>query len=1186
MRLSKLDIAGFKSFAKKTELRFSNGITAVIGPNGSGKSNIADAVRWVLGEQSAKALRGTKMEDVIFNGTQTKRAQSFCEVTLTFENADHKLPTDYSEVAITRRVYRSGESEYCINGTTCRLKDVLELFRDTGIGKDGYSIISQGKVDEILSNKSDDRRAALEEAAGVMRFRVRKEEAERKLDHTEKNMVRIKDILDELESRIGPLSEQSQTARQFLKLRDELKDLEVNMFLYQTDRGNERLSSLKAAIEQMSDELLLNQESDKTLQAESRILEERASNLDRQLSEQQNELLKMLSQVEAQAGECKLLMERKENAKNEQKRIETEMVLEYERENRLKESVELISQTHTDENKRIELDAQIEEGTRKLESMDALLSSREQELEDAKNAIMEAMNRLSDAKSSQSRFDAMINALNERLSVLKNDEQLIVARHSRLEQEAENARHEINELSEQRSKLDKELFEVRKNRTKTEERYSNVSNELRENEQRQGALESRFRVLSEMIKSREGYQNSVKLLMRDAQADAELGCHIYGVVAELLRVPKEYEAAIDITLGGTLQNIVTENAEDAKACIEHLRKKGYGRATFLPISMLNSTPINGEERRLLSADGVIGLASELVSADKGLEKVKDYLLGRTVIVKDLDSGISLKKRSKNAFHIATLQGDFISTGGTMTGGSTQKKHFGLLGREREVEELKKAINELKERCDSQKSELESIKKELLLVDVQADGFTSEIHSLDTKIAVSAEKREIIARDIENAEGDGARLLQERESITENISELTEQKEQSLRIAEDIDKSNTASREDVIAMQRGLSEKRLERERVSSELTDLLVLRMAMQKEADAKTAERERILREIDTAREKISDLKTQSEKLKQTHIDIEARLAEMEGSLSVDQGAVSRAKEEQSSLEKERNELYERITQYRNNRDTLAETYRNLDERKHKNELAVGRLEMELENLQNKIWDDYELTYENALALRHDFAVGTTNSRIAQLRSQIRELGDINVSSIEDYAAVSERYESLNTQYNDLCKAKEDLHTLIAQLCDTMEEVFSAEFKKVQENFHEVFSELFGGGHAELKLSDPESPLTCDIDIIAQPPGKKLQLLSLLSGGERALTAIALLFAMLRLKAPAFCVLDEIETSLDEANVSRFASYLKTYSQDTQFIIITHRKGSMEVCDSLYGVAMEEKGISTIVSAKFEEAS
>lgn len=1186
LRLSRIDINGFKSFAKKTQIVLSNGITAVIGPNGSGKSNISDAVRWVLGEQSAKALRGSKMEDVIFNGTQTRRPQSFCEVTLTFDNSDNKLPIAFNEVAITRRVFRSGESEYCINGSTCRLKDVLELFRDTGIGKDGYSIISQGKVDDILSNKSNDRRAALEEAAGVMRYRVRKEEAERKLDHTQKNMERLLDILNELESRLGPLEQQSRTAREFLKLRDELKELEINMFLYQTDRGNERLAALNQTIQQLENDLNLNLQTDKELSNSIRNMEQNARELDASISNQQNALLAILSAVESNSGECKLLMERKANCQREQQRLNDQIADLNTQKQQVSEALNVVEQVHQDDAAVRELDGAIAQKQKELDLKDESLATAEAELENMKNAVMEAMNRIADAKSALSGYEAMGKALNERLLGLAQRQSDAAALVGALTEELDAANSERLACIDRQTAVQNELSAARDNRQALQQQLKDAQDSQLKLEQQSSSLQSRIRVLREMIKSKEGYQNSVKLLMQDAQNNQTLQNSMMGVVAELITVPKELELAIDTTLGGTMQNIITRTAEDAKLCIDYLKTKDYGRATFLPLSMLSITKTTDKERSWLNANGVIGLASELVEGDSTIRPAIDYLLGRTIIVKDLTCGIALKKQVKNAFHIATLGGDFISTGGTMSGGSVKKRNFGLLGREREVRELSQRLAKAQAEALIIEKRITELNSSLSLATVQVDSFTLSLNQAATALAVVAEKLDIIARDRDNALQNVQNLCDERTEIEDNLNRIASARQGQLDVQAQLDDKNIATKADIIKAQTQLSNERKQREELSNQLTNLKIRQAAMHKEADARQAELNRLKKEQQTLDSRLSHSAYELESMIDTQAKLAQRLLDMEQSLNVEQDKVNAAKQEQQRLENERNNLLELIEQQRQSRDGLSEQYRITQDKRHKTELSLAKLKTDLQLMQDKIWEDYSLTYDNAAVFRRDIPIASTNGKIASLRAQIRELGNINMSSIEDYTAVSERYNSLSTQYQDLQNAKEDLHKLIAQLTESMEQVFTAEFQKVQQNFEQVFSSLFKGGHAELRLSDKKDVLGCDIDIIAQPPGKKLQLLSLLSGGERALTAIALLFAMLQLKAPAFCVLDEIETSLDEANVSRFADYLKSYSHDTQFIIITHRKGSMEVCDSLYGVAMEEKGVSTIVSAKFEEAT
>ena len=1184
MRLTRLDISGFKSFAKKTELQFGSGITAVIGPNGSGKSNISDAVRWVLGEQSARALRGTKMEDVIFNGTQTRRAQSMCEVTLTFDNSDHLLPTDFEEVAVTRRMYRSGESEYLLNGKGCRLKEILELFRDTGIGKDGYSIISQGKVDEILSNKSSDRRIALEEAAGVTRYRARKEEAERKLEATEKNMERLLDLLNELEARLGPLEEQSATSRTFLKMLEELKDLDVNMFLYQTDRQKERLATLRETVSELEHELLVNAENDKRLSEQSYALEAAVRGLDDQLAAQQKTLIDMLSGVEAHVGESNLLIERRDHAQKEIERVTKERDALTAEVAALAEQVKTTELDETAFQSRLDMDAEIERQSAALAEADAKIAEREAAVETAKNAMMEAMNRLADAKSDLSRFETMTASLKTRLAALDGEE--AEARHKvdALEAERAEADEKQRAVQEKHNAHISAIKEAKHNRYALESDHLALQAELRLAEQNAGALSSREHVLRDMMRSHEGYQNSVRSVMQAADQDENLGRCIIGPVAELLRVPKEYETAIGMSLGGAMQNIVTNTAEDGKRVIEYARRHDLGRVTLLPLSMLTPNPLNDRERRFLSYPGVVGLGSELVDCDPKVDVVAEYLLGRTVIVKDLDSGIALKKQSKNAFHIATLLGDFLATGGTMTGGSVKKASYSLLGREREIEEIaaqrKKAEDTVKEKQQA----IDELQKQIVLADTQIQAFTDESHADELAIVKQNEQHEIILRDLNDAKQALSDLLDERTDIADSLRDIETRRAASATMQSDIEKNNTTSRAEIIAWTKELTGLRTARETANEALTEIKIKRAELRKEDDAREAERHRLLRDQALHEQRIESFALELNALRERIDGANERLAEMEKGIAGEKDALEAAKTEQKRLEDERRQASESLSQYRQQRDSLAESYRQAGERKHKSELAIDRIEAECRQYADRIFNDYELTYDNALPLRREIPIAATNARIAELKAQIRALGDINVSSIEDYRTVSERYETLHTQYGDLEKAKADLYTLIGQITRQMEQTFSAEFQRIQENFRDVFVQLFGGGQAELRLTDKNDVLNCDIDIIAQPPGKKLQLLSLLSGGERALTAIALLFAMLRIKAPAFCVLDEIETSLDEENVSKFAEYLTRYSDETQFIIITHRKGSMEVCDTLYGVAMEEKGVSSIVSARFGE--
>lgn len=1185
MRLTKLELNGFKSFARKTEIVFSNGITAVIGPNGSGKSNIADAIKWVLGEQSAKALRGGKMEDVIFNGTQSRKAQSFCEVTLTFDNSDGKLATPFTELAVTRRVYRDGDGEYCINGNACRLRDIADLFRDTGIGKDGYSIIGQGRVDEILSNRSNERRSALEEAAGVMRYRVRKEEAERKLANTEKNLERIEDIVQELSARLGPLEAQSASARTYLKLRDELKDYEVNLFLYQYERNHERLLGVQEAIEQMQRDRAVLDTSEQTMLLSCAELEEKCRLLENALTAQQNKLMQMLSGVEAHVGEANVLNERKEHAKQTCLRIAAELSEAQAKREALASALSGMESDDAQAAALTALDCDIADTQAELTKADEQLADAETALEEMKNSIIEAMNRMSDAKSDISRFDAMKAAVEARLAALSGEGARQSGEEEKLRGEYETAQALLAVKTAALQDAKDALAGAQANRIEIQNAFAKLTEDVQRDEQQLSAAESRLRVLSEMAKSREGYFASVKNIMRDAEKDKRLSQAIVGVVAELIRVPVRFETAIGMALGASMQNIVTPTAEDAKYVIEYLRAHDYGRATLLPKALLHPEYIRDREREFLSMPGVIGIASELLECDENVRDVMDYLLGRTVVVEDLDSGIQLKKQSRGAFHIATLQGDMISTGGSMSGGSVQKRAFSLLGREREIAELTESLSGVERALAEKKEQLRGKERALVQSDIQVDAFRDALHGAELDLAKQTEQLEIIRRDVEKASQAQGQLDEERMQLAENLADIEMQREAATRQQTDIEEGSEATREDVKNAQESLGALRLLREEISVRLTERKVRRMALAKERDAVTAEHRRVQGEYKASETRITALSEEYAKNDALIQSVTTQLEQMLSGINGEQSAAEAEKQAQRKLEEERTAASNALREQRARREELMTEARALAERLHKQEMTQSRLTMELAAMSDHIWEEYELTYENALQLRHDIAIGATNSRIAEIKTEIRELGDINLGSIEDYKAVFERHAQLSVQCEDLVKAKADLETLIIELTGTMQDVFVRQFELIRTNFARVFTELFGGGQAEMRLADRMDVLNCDIEIIAQPPGKKLQLLSLLSGGERALTAIALLFAMLQLKPPAFCLLDEIESSLDEVNVTRFANYLQHYSDDTQFILITHRKGSMEVCNCLYGVSMEEKGISKIVSARFGEA-
>ena len=1185
MRLIKLEINGFKSFARKTEIEFEPGVTAIVGPNGSGKSNIADAVRWVLGEQSARALRGAKMEDVIFNGTEQKKPLAYCEVSLTFDNADGKLNTDFTEVTVTRRVYRSGESEYLLNRTACRLKDIGEVFRDTGIGKEGYSIIGQGRVEEILSNKSSERRNAFEEAAGVMKYRVRKEEAERKLENTKKNLQRLSDILEELAGQVGPLEEQSAAAREYLRLRDELKEIEINVFLYQYDKLNERLAGLADTLAQLSGEIEKNAALEGSLGADCAAEEERERALSGAISELQNELLALSSGVEAKAGESRVFQERMENLVKERERLQTRIAESGARKKELAESLaaresELSGNAGKQAAERESFEAQ----SARLAEMAAEIEEKEALLERQKREMIEAMNRISDAKSMLSRYEAIRGTLEERLRAIDGEEAGLHEKAGKLDAEYAEAEKQFNAVRAARAECEAQRAAAIAAVNETNERLRAAREAVRAMEQQSEAGKSRLKVLEEMKRAHEGYYASVRNVLRDSARDLELKKRIEGVVAELIRVPKEYETAVEMALGAALQNIVTPTEQDAKYVIGYLRRKEYGRATLLPISAMRARTLDAAEREACRVDGFLGVGSELVGYDAKYRGVFENLLGRTVIVRDLDAGIAINKRARGAFRIATVKGDIINPGGSMTGGSVQKREFSLIGREREIEELKKRMAALAEGLTARAAEAEAAEASLGGANAAVEAAAETLHKKDVELATQKEKLDIIRKYVDEAHEKLEEAALERAQIHDNIENIDEQRRAAEADREGLEEGNFATQEDIKKTQEALAALRAEHAAENERATERRVALMALEKEQAAAENERTRMQRELAGLAASVEADQRAAEAALAKFAQMQHELAAIDVDISAERKEVDEHTERLHAMENERAKHLQALDELRARREAIAAELGDMRERRHRAELNQSRAQMELQTMQDRIWEEYELTYENAQPFRRQIAITASHVRADELKKAIRALGDVNVSAIEDYKNVKERYEGLSAQCSDLAQAEADLQQLIAELVSTMEAEFRRQFERIGENFATTFTELFGGGKAELILSDKNDILNCDIDIIAQPPGKKLQLLSLLSGGERALTAIALLFAMLKLKPTAFCILDEIETSLDEVNVSNFAEYVKRYSEDTQFILITHRKGSMEVCNALYGVAMEERGISKIVSARFNE--
>ena len=1074
MRLKKLIIHGFKSFADRVEISFDGGITGVVGPNGCGKSNIADAVRWVLGEQSAKTLRGAKMEDVIFNGTEKRRRLAFCEVTLVFDNSDKSLPIDFAEVAVTRRVYRSGEGEYKINGTACRLRDIVDLFRDTGVGKDGYSLIGQGRIDEILSQKSEDRRQVFEEAAGIVKYKARKLEAQRRMEHTRDNLSRVEDILSELESRVEPLREQSEAAREYLALRDELKLLDLNVFLLRTERYEARIRELKDAVQALGESILqANEQLEKSGAARDAVQEQLAA-LEAEAAEKREAVQRLIREVEAGEGAVRVAQERILSATRERDRITAERTAAAEgREgirNRLVKMRAFIDgetqEVRAEEDRQTVREAELSQSEKRLSDLEARAESEKQQ-------IIQAMNRLGDVRSQRARLGAMQSALEERLGSMEGERAREQAGVDSLGEQVREAQDRLNVEQSGRKEISDRLGELSGALQRLGEQASGLSEQIGAMQSERQQRDSRLKLLREMQRDYEGYNNSVKQVLM--QARRLNGSGVHGVVADLIHVPEKLERAIDMVLGGALQNIVVDRDEDAKRMIEYLRKNRFGRATFLPISSVRGRTLSAQERQVLAMPGCVGLASELISYDEKYRGVVDNLLGRTVVAEDLTAGIAIQRAGRYQFRLVTLEGDVMHSGGSMTGGSVQSRMTSLLSRSREIEQTEQALQRI-------------------------DG---ELEKIRAKYAESEQKR--------------ARMKQERGELYDSLRHqeaAVARAEAQLKAALDEQAGNSARVERV--------------------------------------EQERERLRAQLDEIQSSLEGLDTRQQD----------------------------AEESTGARQEEVRKLQEEIYALRGQLDEFSD-------RHHRAELQLARVEAEFKQIQDRIWEDYELTYAGAEPFRQaDFKLSESEKRIAAIRQRIRAMGTVNVAAVDEYRQTCARVEEMTAQRDDLIKAEADLQRIVEELEQKMEVQFRTQFALMNENFQRTFVKLFGGGKAELRLTDPKDALNCGIDVVAQPPGKKLQMLSLLSGGERALTAIAILFAILDLKPTPFCILDEIEAALDDANIDTYADYLKAYSQNTQFIVITHRKGTMERCDSLYGVVMEEKGISKTVSVMLNEAS
>ena len=1184
MKLKKLELYGFKSFAQRTEIVFDEGITGIVGPNGSGKSNIGDAVRWVLGEQSAKTLRGASMSDVIFNGTQKRKPLSYCEVSLVFDNEDHALALEAAEVMVTRRVYRNGESEYYLNRTACRLKDVVDLFRDTGIGKEGYSIIGQGRIDEILSRKSEDRRQVFEEAAGIVKFKARKEEADKKLQRTLENLERVDDILDELTKRLKPLEEQSRNARVYLELSTELKDLDLNLFLIRSDRARARLSELESELLTVQT-ILADTESaltDKTTRRDE--TQNRIDQLEEAITKARTELMECAEHVHESQKKLSALQSRRETRSENRQRIVRE---QEEAQERLAEIEKDHARIQADVEKQHSLIADAEQILRATQEAAEKAQTKEKEadaaLEAQKAAVIDQMNRLSDVRNDKTRLNTMQGQMETRLKEIEESSGALQEQEAALKEALDAVETQLQAETQHQQQCEENLAQARQASDEADTAYANLRADVEKQSADMQAAASRHNVLTEMTRDMEGYNMAVRRAMTYAKQRGLKG--VKGVLAQLMTVPQAYETAIDMALGAAQQNIVTDTEETAKELINYLRQNRLGRATFLPMSAIRGKTLYGNERNALKLPGCLGVASELVQCAPEYRGIVENLLGRTVIADNLDHGIPIMRAGNHAFRLVTLEGDVMHSGGSMTGGSAQSKVSNLLSRERELKELTAKLQTGRAELDKCRQELTQRQQMAQEKRQKVSDAVNALHQQEIAVAREQARRESTSADL-NAH---LQRMQETEQARVQLHQSLEDIRQQL---ENIEHQRTGAQGDQSAM-----------EQKTIEMQNALI-----KARAEA-SAENDRLMvrtLQLSDLRHGLSDLERDEAHAQQDQAQIlreqerrEQLLHEMDELDAIDESDMKREEAESARRQKEqlrqesaaqaieqrRSQAQSDLRDILSDMENLHEAYNRDSEKLHKTELAKARIEGDQKNLQNRIWDTYKLTYAGAEEFRRTpFDEKESDRRAAELQGQIRALGTVNVGAVEEYAETKARVDDLTTQQQDLKRAEMDLRELIERLLIQMRSTFVENFSKMQGYFAETFTRLFGGGHAELKLMDPDDPLNCGIEVNAQPPGKKLQLLSLLSGGERALTAIAILFAMLKLKPTPFCILDEIEAALDDANIGYYADYLKEYSKGTQFIVVTHRKGTMERCNSLFGVAMEEQGVSRMVSVSLQD--
>ena len=1182
MYLKRLELQGFKSFADKTILELRPGITTVIGPNGSGKSNISDAIRWVLGEQSMKSLRGTKSLDIIFAGTQNRKSLGFAEASLVFDNSDGALPIEFTEVTVTRKIYRSGETGYYINKTPCRLKDVLELFMDTGIGKDGYSIIGQGKIDEILSNKSEDRRHIFEEAAGIVKYRSRKEEAEKKLEHTKLNLLRINDIISEIEGNLGPLQTQSEKAKKYLNLREELKNIEVGLFVYNIEKYKENLQQIVQDIDIMQSQC--NDEEGK-LERVKILKEELKSSIDEiteQIENMSNLGFESQKEIEQLNSDINVAKTRITNNNENSVRFTDEIQEQNEKIQELKQELEQkeAKKDNLKQNKE-KFEKELNEKQEELAKITEKLSAKELEIEGYKQTVEQNTDKKYELQSEINAQEINFQNYEKRQNQIKQEIQTTISELDNTRMNKEEISKGFYESENKKNKAQKSLEEVAKQKQEANQKIKSFESNINILSSDMRIKESRLKFLIETEKEKEGYIKSVKSLLKDCENIKDLGKGMHGVLANIIEVPDELETAIEMCLGASLQNIVTDTEEDAKKLVEHLRKNNLGRASFLPVASVKGKKL---EKLKGNESGVIGIASDLVKFNKKYEQIILNLLGRTVIVDNMDTAIKVAKQNGYTFRIVTKDGDLINPSGAITGGSVAKKTVNILGRGKEIEKLEKEIKNIKAKIQKLEEEKEEYEQSIEGILELSANLEKELQEIDITYATEKQKMISIDENIQKLQNRLNKLKEEQKNLETLKQESIEQKE---KIQEETQKI-TNQNEELSKLISEFAELNKDDQKYIDDLNfDITNLKISVSSfdESEASIQEiQERINQELNNAKTSIENKNNQIEQIKVDNENLEKSIQETLNKIEEIKQKVNNSSSEIEKMKQERAQKSEKLSKQEDEITSKFKIIEDLKSQLVKLDVKKTKVEEDINTIINKMWEEYELTPNNVEGYAKPENVALTQKRVNNIRTEIRDLGSVNVDSIEEYKNLKDRYDFMSEQRLDLENTMSKLRKVITDMTQIMKEQFREKFKIINKNFGEVFAELFGGGKASLNLEDEENILECGIEITVQPPGKKLQNMMLLSGGEKAFTAIALLFAILKINPAPFCVLDEIEAALDDVNVFRYADYLKKFTEHTQFLVITHRKGTMEAADTVYGVTMEESGISKLLSMKLNK--